>query len=126
MKKTMYLIDVENNEAKVVKAEDSLKEFYKLLNCSTIDIVQRKIGHKRYDIICDDNGLFVENPKISAIDDWGNTMFVGNLLITGLPDEDGELTDLSVHDLAYIAERVEHMSTRLYPEGYLMLTQCRY
>ena len=122
----MYLIDVINEKAEVVEAEDKLEDFYRLLNCSVIDIVRRKVGGRFYDIICDDNGLFAENPKISAIDDFGNVMFVGNLLITGLPDEEGELTSLTDGDIAYISKRVDNMSTRLYPAGYMMLTQCNY
>ena len=125
MKKTMYLIDVKNEEARVVQC-DGLDDYYELLDCSCIDIVQRKIGHKYYDIICDDEGLLVSQPKISAIDDWGKVMLVGNLLVAGLADEEGELTDLDEYDIKYIADRVKHMSTRAYPDGYLMLTQCRY
>lgn len=125
MKKTMYLIDVINEKAEVVKA-DGLDDFYRLIDCDTIDIVTRKIGRRYYDIICDDNGLFADGPKISAIDDCGSIMLVGNLLIAGLHDEEGELTDLTDDDIAYIADRIEHMCTRMYPAGYMMLTQCSY
>lgn len=126
MKKKMYLIDVINEKAEVVKTWGTLNDFYLLLNCDTIDIVTRKIGRHYYDIICDDNGLFADSPKISAIDDSGSIMFVGNILIAGMHDEEGELRDLTDDDIAYIAERIERMGTRMYPAGYMMLTQCSY
>ena len=54
----MLLIDVWNSNAQFVEIKDDLDDFYRLLNCDTIDIVQRSIGGVVYEIICDDNGLF--------------------------------------------------------------------
>ena len=93
--KAIYL-NVENGKApKVVDIEDNLNEFYKMLNCKTIDIVTRKIGNNYYDIICDDNGLFKDITITSAIDNKNKSALVGNLLIVGLPNDDGNLTDLT-------------------------------
>ena len=33
-----------------------LEDYYKLIDCETIDIVNRDINGNRYDIICDDEG----------------------------------------------------------------------
>ena len=79
------LVDVEKETAGVVEIPDELDEFYRILNCSCIDITVRRIGcnfHNRIrvNIICDDEGLCKSDPKISAIDNLGNVQLVGNLL----------------------------------------------
>lgn len=121
------LVDVENEKVEAMEIEDELDSFYKILNCSTIDIVVRRIGgrHKKvFDIVCDDEGLFKEPQKISAIDNLGNVQLVGNIFITGTVDNEGNLTSLSPSDVAYIKSRVQKMGTRKFPDGYPMLTQC--
>ncbi len=93
--KAIYL-NVEDGKApKVVDIEDNLNVFYKMLNCKTIDIVTRKIGNNYYDIICDDNGIFKDVPITSAIDNKNKSALVGNLLVVGLPNDDGDLQGLT-------------------------------
>ena len=123
------LVDVENETASVVEIPDELEEFYKILNCDCIDIVVRSIGgrfRKKFNIVCDDEGLFKNPQKISAIDNLGQPQLVGNLFITGGTDPDGNLMSLTDHDAAYVLAKVQKMSTRKFPAGYPMLTQCEY
>ena len=127
MKKLVgLLVDVENEEAKVIEIDDDLDEFYRVLNCDTIDIVRRKIGRKAFNIICDDNGMFKDKPKISAIDNWGDVMLVGNLFIVSGEDNEGDLVSLTQAEIRYILLRTETLSTRNFPNGYPMITQCEY
>lgn len=114
------LLDVMEGKVETVDA-DGVEEFYKLLHCTTIDIVQRIIGDRWYDIVCDDNGTFVENPRISAVDSKGQIMLVGNLLICGLADADGVLTSLSEEDIEHIKESIQKVKTVMHPEGLLMI-----
>lgn len=122
------LLDIENDEAKVVEFEPTLENYYKMLHCDLIDIVSRTIGynrsHKVFDIVCDDEGLFKEDAKISAIDNLGNPQLVGSLLIVGLADSKGNETSLTEKECDFVMERIQKMSTRNHPEGYKMLTQC--
>lgn len=127
MKLRGILIDVENEEVKCIEIEDTLDEYYRILNCDTIDIVNRRIGRKRFEIICDDEGTFKANPKISAIDNFGTPQLVGNIFIVGGEvDEDGNLTSLTKSDAKYVMDRVVHVCTRQFIDGYPMLTQCEY
>lgn len=119
------LLDVMENKIQVVNPE-GLKDYYKLLGCELVDIVNRGIKGKRYEIICDDEGLLKANPKISGIDDMGQAMFVGNLIIAGETDDNGNLTDLSEEDLEHIQKNINWMSTRKFPEEYYMLCQVEY
>ena len=118
------LLDVNADQLLEVNA-NGLDDYYRLIGCTCIDIVSRKINGIRYEIVCDDEGTFVENPKISAINHKGDPMLVGNLIIAG-PAVEGELTDLTDSDMEYIRRNIYCISTRLYPEGYRMLTRVEY
>ena len=124
MKITAYLIDGINKSHKAVEIENKLADYYRELQCTVIDIQERKIGKKVFDIICDDEGLFKQPAKISAIDNLGSPMFVGNLLV--VKNKDGETTTLSDEDVYYVSEHVEKLCTKLFPKGYPMLTQVEY
>ena len=67
----MLLLDVRNNEVKTVEA-NGLEDYYKYIGCSVIDIVRRKIGDLAVEIICDDEALLYDMPKVSAVDIGGN------------------------------------------------------
>ena len=123
------LVDVEKETASVVEIPDELEEFYKILNCDCIDIVVRSIGgrlRKKFNIVCDDEALLKNAPKISAIDNLGNPQLCGNLFIVSGEVIDGNLTSLNEYDEAYLLSKVQKMGTRKYPAGYPMLTQCEY
>lgn len=118
------LLDTVNKEVKEVNPK-CLDDYYKLIDCQWVEIVTRKIGVSYFEIICDEEGTFVSDPLISAIDDFGQPMFVGNLLICGLADSEGELTDLDDKDIEYIKKHIAMMDTRLHKK-LLMLTGCNY
>ena len=130
MSKTIraFYIDPTTNTAEPRTIADDLDTFYDLLHCRTIDIVTRKIGvrGRPFDIICDDEGIFVDDPRISAIDNLGRAMLVGALLIVGPADDEGEITSLTSADIRHIRKRVTHLGTRRHPEGWQMLTTCEY
>lgn len=130
MKKLLrgVLVDVEKETAGIVEIPDELDEFYRILNCDCIDIPMRRIGYRKqkFNIICDDEGLFKNPQKISAIDNLGQPQLVGNLFIVGGTDLEGNLTSLSADDAAYVLAKVQKMGTRKFPAGYPMLTQCEY
>lgn len=99
------LIDVEKCKVKTVDIKDDLDTYYNLLNCSCIDIVCRKIGENWYDIICDDEGLFKEEPIVSAFLD-NEPHLVGNILVVGKADCRGNLTSLSDEQINEITQNV--------------------
>ena len=87
--------------------KENLDEYYKLLNCDTIDIVYRQFGNKVFSIIIDDEGRLKESPivsifrKPSYIPD-----IVGSVLICGHVDLEGNLTSLSKEDQDIILSNV--------------------
>lgn len=102
------LIDVKDSKVRKVKA-GTLTEYRKLIGCSYIDITCVKIGGRFYDVICDDEGYFEMEPIVSAVCEEDGKLvsaLVGNLLICGLCDEDGNETDLSEDDISEIKKSI--------------------
>lgn len=120
MKVKGVLIDVYSSNVMVVEMQATLENYYNALQCDIIDIVNREINGKRFDIVCDDEGLFKENPKISAIDKNNDPMLVGNLFICNV-DVTGKECSLSDSDIELIMASVKTMATRKYPNPYPML-----
>lgn len=122
------LVDVKNKAFGAVNIPDELDVFYALLGCRCIDIVTRRIGgqQKAFEIICDDEFLLADSPKISAVDGRGGVQLCGNILIAGPADAEGDLTSLDEDDAASILSCIQLMRTRLYREPYPILTQCEY
>ena len=92
-----FLIDVNadvKDGARVVECGNDLETLYKLCDCSTIEIPYRKIGDYWYDIVCDEEGIFRENYKASALDEKFNVALVGNLLFCN-HDAEGDLVSLT-------------------------------
>lgn len=92
-----FLIDVNadvKEGARVVECGNDLETLYKLCDCSTIEIPCRKIGDFWYDIVCDEEGIFRENYKASALDEKFNVALVGNLLFCN-HDAEGDLVSLT-------------------------------
>ena len=100
---TGILLDTENNTIRKTVLDGTLEGYYNALRCRCFDIVQRSIGGKPYDIYCDDDGLFVERPIISAFSPDGEPMLVGNLFICHHDDEGNTVSLLD--------DEVEHILT---------------
>ena len=92
----------------------SLECLYKLLECSTIDIVTRNIAGNRLQIVCDDEGLLKPNHITGSATDYKEMLF-GNILVTaydqegeqrGLDDEEIEAVTNSIASTAGLSERM--------------------
>lgn len=119
------LLDVYKEEVKIIDIEANLDEYYRALDCTVIDIVERRIGKKWFDVMCDEEGLFREPQKISAINDMGQPMLVGNLMFFH-NDGEGNLTGLEDSDIEHLKKYIQKMYTNKFSKGYPMLTQCEY
>ena len=122
-----YLVlDVENRVVEVVEA-NTLDDYYRLIGCRCIDIVSRTIGDVRVEIIIDDEGALVNNPKVSAIDIDGAPMLFGNLLVaSGRVTEDGELTELTQEEVDEIMDNIYTTTTSVYKEPYPVFVEMDY
>lgn len=120
------LLDVKNREVKTVEA-NGLDDYYKIIGCRTIDIISRSIGDVRIEIVIDDEGALVKNPKVSGISIDGTPMLCGNLLVaSGRVTEDGELTELTEAEIDEIKDNVAMITTSIYKEPYPVFVEMDY
>lgn len=102
------IIRTEAAPSKAVEARDikaDLDTYYDIIGCRCIDIVSYPIGGKRYDIICDDEGLFNPEPTVTAIDKNGRPLLVGNLIIC-LHDRHGNEKGLEPADVDRLLQKI--------------------
>ena len=122
----MLFLDVHNNRIKKVNA-NGLDDYYELIGCRTIDIIHRRIGDVEVEIVLDDEGLLVENPKPSAISVDGTPVLFGNLLIaSGRVTDDGELTALTEAEIDESMDNVATITTSVYKEPYPVFVEVDY
>ena len=120
------LLDVKNREIKTVEA-NGLDDYYKIIGCRCIDVIHRRIGDVEVEIVLDDEGALVENPKVSAIGIDGTPILFGNLLVaSGRVTDDGELTELTEEEVDEIMDNVATISTSVYKEPYPAFVEMDY
>ena len=122
----MLMLDVVNKDVKMVEA-NTLADYHRLIGCNYVDIIHRRIGDVEVEIVLDDEGLLVENPKPSGISVDGTPMLFGNLLITsGRVTDDGELTELTEEEVDEIMDNVATITTSVYKEPYPVFVEVDY
>ena len=110
---TAMVVDTNMNRIEVKEINDDIHDFYKIIGCECFDIARRQIGGKRYDIICDDIGLWKEDPIITAINPFNMADYlVGNLII--VKSKGPELDSLTSEDIIRI---FSHSATYTTEEG---------
>lgn len=103
-----------------------MQEYYSLLHCDLIEIHAVTVGHAQkrlYECVMNEEGRFIPENRISAIDHRMNPLFVGSIVITGTADEEGELTSLTDEDIEYLEKYVVEVVTLNHPEGSVVLAE---
>ena len=120
MNEKLKLVLLKNGEkAKVVELpkDHEVDDLYKLLEVDLVDCCTRIIGGKSFDFWVDDEGLLkgednlftsAYNQEIGSGD--CHEILCGNVLISGLPDDDGNMTGLSDDDIALIFKNIKSIS----------------
>lgn len=99
---------VKDGTIKEVLLDGTLDTYYSVLHCRTIDIISCRIGGNRYDVICDDEGLFNPDAPITIVDvDTMHPILVGNIFICR-HDGDGNEVDLTDRDISIILSAWRH------------------
>lgn len=106
------LIDTVKGTAEIVEIDKSLDGYYKALNCRCIDIVQRYIGGRPYDIICDDEAALVDSPMPSAASPLGEVMLYGNLFVVRF-DGAEDVESLTDEDVVHISNNLLKLHVRM-------------
>lgn len=124
------LLDVINQEVRVVDCESDIHEWYKLLNCDIVEMPEFTIGGKSYTIVCDEEGKLKDYPIISGINPINEVVMVGNLLIFNTDYEECDVTDLTEDDIKHLRRYIRTMVCQSSKTGktkeLIMLTQIDY
>ena len=108
MKKIRALfLDVENaKKFETIDIVDYYEEYLKKMRIDTLDIVRRNIAGKPYQIVIDDCGALYKDRVCSCEDFQGYPALFGNIIITGLANDEGELTSLTLKDIEKITGKL--------------------
>lgn len=105
---TGVLLDVQRNCVEVKTVDGSLDSYHKILNCRCFDIVFAAIGGRVFSIYCDDEGLLIDSPVISACTDRHGPSLAGNLFVTQGNDE-GETISLTSSEIELVKHHIRVM-----------------
>lgn len=86
----------------VGRIEDKCDEYYRLIGCEYITIIQRKINGKVYELVCDDEALLKSGQSPCAVNSLFDEVIYGNIVIAGEADAKGNLTALTPDDISSI------------------------
>lgn len=98
MSKSFKGLLVNKEQAKVMTFKGTLEEYYELLNCEFITIVDIKFGDKYYDVICDEEATLKPVEFFSICSSSGAPMIAGNIIVCN-HNYEGEETSLTRHDV---------------------------
>ena len=123
MIRVVYLNVDNGNPPEVLRIKDELETYYKLIGCTAIDVITRRINGKNYHIICDDEILLNNKyPKIGLWAPAGYNVY-GNIIVAGFVNAIGDFTSLSEEDCNSILSAVGLHKNFKCPEGYYLLKQ---
>jgi hypothetical protein len=77
----VYRIAEDKEFTGVIEIRKDLDSYYKAMDCELIDVVQVKLGSRKYDIIVDDEGMLKPDFVITAVDPTLERYLAGNILI---------------------------------------------
>lgn len=92
-----YIIDVmsKTHHEVAIEGNGNLDQYYRLIGCRCIDITERRIGDKRFNVVCDDEGLLVERPRFSVYDKKHDPMMAGTVILFGVDEQSWDLRSLT-------------------------------
>lgn len=106
VKNEIYVKEITYDDVK----DDYLDEYYKVLNCDTFDIVNRRFGKYCLDVYCDDEGLLKEDKKVALVTYKGSQIveiICGNVFIVGHKEaETISLTDDEINEVFKYCKQV--------------------
>jgi len=98
----VFVIDVNTGTYYTDDIRDDIRIYYQILDCQIIDITELKIEDRTFDVICDDEGMYVKNgARPSIVDTKSNVKMVGSLIFCH-GDDNGEEIGLNDGDAAIL------------------------
>lgn len=97
---------------RAIDEADTLNEYYHLLGCRCIDMVEIDVDGYSYDVICDDEGLFRE-PMVPTLYISEAQVLFGNLAFVKI-DEEGYTVGLDKEDIERLLGFIDNQKDDLH------------
>lgn len=94
---------------RVIKTAENIHAFCNLIGCRGAEVYGRQVGGKYYLFFCDEIGRY-KGLRVSAMNEEGGIMFVGNLVITGMT-KNGDVISLTDEDVERIQSNIVRTKT---------------
>lgn len=116
----MYILTVEFNQDRMVLEShirniddaDKLNEYYRYLDCRSIDMTTIDVDGYPYDVVCDGEALLC-SPLIPSLYISEEQVFFGNLAFVKI-DEEGASVGLDREDMIRLLDFIERQQPSLY------------
>lgn len=108
----VLFIEAGTSRIEAMDIEPTLEKYYELINCDCINIAVRTVGGKEFDFIVDDEGLLKPGFKFAAINGTGTDGLAGNVIVCGMPDEEGYETGLTDEDIKLLFSNIYTLTTK--------------
>ena len=116
----MYILTVELNQDRMVLEShirnindaDKLNEYYRYLDCRSIDMATIDVNGHPYDVVCDGEAL-LRNPLIPSLYISDAQVFFGNLAFVKI-DEEGSSVGLERDDMIRLLDFIDRQKESLY------------
>ena len=96
---------------RAIDEADTLNEYYHLLGCQCIDMVEIDVDNYSYDVVCDDEGLFRE-PMVPTLYISEEQVLFGSLAFVKI-DEEGYTVGLDKEDIERLLHYIENQKDDL-------------
>ena len=97
---------------RAIDEADTLNEYYHLLGCRCIDMVEIDVDNYSYDVVCDDEGLFRE-PMVPTLYISEEQVLFGSLAFVKI-DEEGYTVGLDKDDIERLLHYIENQKDDLH------------
>ena len=97
---------------RAIDEADTLNEYYHLLGCQCIDMVEIDVDNYSYDVVCDDEGLFRE-PMVPTLYISEEQVLFGSLAFVKI-DEEGYTVGLDKEDIERLLRYIENQKDDLH------------
>ena len=116
----VFVIDVNAGTYYTDDIQDDIKSYYKIIDCQLIDIAELEIDNTTFDVIYDDEGMFVKNgARPSVVDKNDNVKMVGTVIFCHANkngDEiglnDGDAATLNKYMLRVVPDHLDKNDSR--------------
>ena len=116
----VFVIDVNAGTYYTDDIQDDIKSYYKIIDCQLIDIAELEIDNTTFDVIYDDEGMFVKNgARPSVVDKNDNVRMVGTVIFCYFNkngDEiglnDGDAATLNKYMLRVVPDHLDKNDSR--------------